>query len=208
IRIGDGAFGTVYKSKLGPQEVAVKAFRLANCAMGLDAIKNEVELLKNIQSRYVIQFYGVRYLEDEVWLITDYAEHGSLKRLIDKRLLHDWNDKVRIAQEIAKGLAFIHYNKILHRDLKSANVLLTSLNEVKLCDFGLASIHGLTESSTTVAPQGTFRWMAPELLGENPQYSTKSDVYALGMVMWEMAAMSTVPFQYMSYSEIRTAVLS
>ncbi|KAG0243606.1 hypothetical protein BGW41_001817 [Actinomortierella wolfii] len=176
--------------------------------MSLDAIKNEVELLKNLQSRYIIQFYGVHYLEDEVRLVTDYAEHGSLKHLIDRKLLTDWKVKMRIAQEIAKGLAYIHYNKIYHRDLKSANVLLTSRNEVKLCDFGLASIIGLAEPSASVTAQGTFRWMAPELLDGKPQYSTKSDVYALGMVMWEMAAMSTFPFRGLSDSAVKAAVLS
>ncbi|KAG0233310.1 hypothetical protein BGW42_007508 [Actinomortierella wolfii] len=207
-RIGDGTFGNVYKGTYGRRVAAVKIFKLASCAMSLDAIKKEVELLQTLQSRYIIQFYGVEYREDEVWLITDYAEHGSLKRAIDKNLLTEWKDKIRIAQEIADGLAHIHQMNVLHRDLKSANVLLTSFNEVRICDFGAATTLGVNESSTSVARHGTLQWMAPELLDGKLQYSAKSDVYALGMVMWEMAAMSTVPFQHMSHSEIEAAVLS
>ncbi|KAG0239680.1 hypothetical protein BGW41_007563 [Actinomortierella wolfii] len=142
-----------------------------------------------------MSFYGVVHQNDEVWLITDYAERGSLKRAIDNALLVGWEIKKRIAQDIAKGLAYIHHEGILHRDLKSANVLLTKSMEVKLCDFGLAIVKDLIEAPSANTLYGTVRWMAPELLNDRPQYSAKSDVYALGMVMWEMAAMCTVPFK-------------
>ncbi|KAF9972512.1 hypothetical protein BGZ73_004352 [Actinomortierella ambigua] len=120
-------------------------------------------------------------------------------------LLQGWEDRTRIAQEIARGLAYMHSENILHRDLKSANVLLTRHMEVRLCDFGMATVK-TTSASKSLADdndgavgggglKGTLRWMAPELLDLRPTYSTKSDIYALGMVMWEMAANCTTPFR-------------
>ncbi|KAG0250204.1 mitogen-activated protein kinase kinase kinase 9 [Actinomortierella ambigua] len=132
-------------------------------------------------------------------MITDFAEGGTLQSAIQgKRLGDGWVKKDQISKEIAKGLAYIHSNKIIHRDLKSGNVLLTQYLEVKLCDFGLAQIKINTASSHTSdrgSAEGTLRWMAPEVLALRPKYSTKSDMYALGMVMWEMAANCTTPFQ-------------
>ncbi|KAG0269047.1 hypothetical protein DFQ27_004979 [Actinomortierella ambigua] len=193
--IGSGAFGTVYRGRYNFRNAAIKKFRLSQCTMSQDDIDNEIRLLQSLQYRHIIQFYGVVRQQDEILLVTDFAERGSLKRAIDRAQLVTWAEKERIAQEMADGLAYIHHEGVLHRDLKSANVLLTRLMEVKLCDFGLAVVKKLSDVHTTNVRQGTIRWMAPELLSDPPLYSTKSDVYALGMVMWEMASMCTTPFK-------------
>ncbi|KAG0259083.1 hypothetical protein DFQ27_004243 [Actinomortierella ambigua] len=207
--IGSGEFGTVYGGHFGPSKAAIKKFRLSQCPANQGLIDNEIRLLERLRNRHIIQFYGVVRQPDAILLVTDFAELGSLKRLIQKARLVTWVEKKRIAQEIANGLAYIHHEGILHRDLKSANVLLTVHMEVKLCDFGLATVKELSEvqsagdgggdggsgSGSGGGAQGTVRWMAPELLSDPPQYSTKSDIYALGMVMWEMAAMCTTPFK-------------
>ncbi|KAF9969023.1 hypothetical protein BGZ73_008818 [Actinomortierella ambigua] len=203
--VGSGAFGTVYRGRYNSRKAAIKKFRLSQCTMSQEDIDNEIRLLQSLQFRHIIQFYGVVRQQDEILLVTDFAECGSLKRAIDKNQLTTWAEKERIAQEIADGLTYIHHEGILHRDLKSANVLLTGLMEVKLCDFGLAIV---THAHTMHTRHGTIRWMAPELLTDPPQYSTKSDVYALGMVMWEMAAMCTAPFKaILDNSVVAEAVL-
>lgn len=124
------------------------------------------------------------------------AEKGSLSGVIEGgELANDWSTKKRIAHEIARGLEYIHHEGILHRDLKSANVLLSQHMEVKLADFGLAKVKSMSSSKSGGSFKGTMRWAAPELFFSTPMYSAKSDMYALGMVMWEMAAGCTQPFQ-------------
>ncbi|KAG0250836.1 copper transport protein ctr1 [Actinomortierella ambigua] len=193
--IGAGAYGHVYHASWKERRVAVKKFYVVQDDVHqIAAIQREVEILKTLAYRHIIQFYGTTYHEGMLLLIMDYAEGGSLQRAITARRLTDWPTKIRIAHEIARGLAYIHHEGVIHRDLKSGNVLLTRLMEVKLCDFGLATVK-IRAASMSTTLKGAFRWMAPELFALRPEYSTKSDMYALGMVMWEMAANSTMPFQ-------------
>ncbi|KAF9162281.1 hypothetical protein DFQ26_003702 [Actinomortierella ambigua] len=218
--IGAGAYGSVYHARWATRKVAIKKLDVGlHEVQHDDQIQLEIDMLKRLQDRHIIQFYGTTYHEDKLVLVMDYAEGGSLQAAIKKRVL-DWTVKIRIAREIVRGLAYIHSEGILHRDLKSGNVLLTRHMEVKLCDFGMATVkvtssskssshrnssHGSGNSSssrsssngnTTGGPlRGTFRWMAPELFSAHPKYSSKSDIYALAMVLWEMAADSTVPFR-------------
>ncbi|KAG0223128.1 hypothetical protein BGW41_005703, partial [Actinomortierella wolfii] len=192
--IGAGAYGEVFHARWGKRRVAIKKFRVTQAEVGHESIKREVQLLERLRDRHIIQFYGTTYHDGMLVLVMDYADGGSLQGAIKKRIL-DWPNKIRIAQEIARGLDYIHQEKILHRDLKSGNVLLTRAMEAKLCDFGMAVVKVTSSSRSNVALKGTHRWMAPELLTSQPRYSTKSDVYALGMVMWEMAANCTIPFR-------------
>ncbi|KAF9973343.1 hypothetical protein BGZ73_003420 [Actinomortierella ambigua] len=213
-KLGSGGFGTVYKGTWGVRTVAVKKFSISESESAKGAIQHEIRLLQKLQDRHIVQFYGATFHEDRLVVIMEYAECGSLTRVIDESLqkpknrhpqlqLHpppisplDWPTKARIAREIALGLAYIHSMMILHQDLKSDNVLLTRHLEVRLCDFGMSTVK--TTSASKVSSdvmKGTFGWMAPEILAKRPQYSTKSDIYALGMVMWEMAANCTTPFK-------------
>ncbi|KAF9969302.1 hypothetical protein BGZ73_008393 [Actinomortierella ambigua] len=197
--IGSGAYGAVFHARWGVRKVAIKKFNLTRDEAKHEAsVQAEIKLLERLRDRHIVQFYGDDYHEDKLVLIMDYADGGSLQSAIKRRQVSDWPTRTRIAHEIAQGLAYIHQENILHRDLKSGNVLLTRHKEVKLCDFGLAkvklgSVSGSTASGDSL--KGTFRWMAPELFSARPKYSSKSDMYALGMVLWEMAANNTTPFE-------------
>ncbi|KAG0258022.1 hypothetical protein DFQ27_004821 [Actinomortierella ambigua] len=194
-RLGSGAFGRVFRAHWGSQPCAAKEFLLSNTEYEQSSIQNEVSILRSLRHRHIIQFYATVHQEGSLYLIMDIAEGGSLTDAIRRREIDDWDTKHRLAHEIARGLEFIHEEGVLHRDLKSHNVLLNSHMEVKLCDFGLSQVKQMEMSGLHTNRVGTLRWMAPELFSMSPQYSSKSDMYAFGVVMWEMAANCTQPFR-------------
>ncbi|KAG0094350.1 hypothetical protein BGZ93_007334 [Podila epicladia] len=204
--LGSGGYGDVFKARWAGQPVAAKKFFLSQSDMYKKAIQKEISILQRLRHRHIIQFYRTHEQDGHIYLLMDLAEKGSLASAINAKsdsrqdLLLDWPTKSRLAHEMARGLEYIHHEGFLHRDLKSANVLLTRHMEVKLADFGLAQVRqsmntGASMSNSSVGAKGTLRWMAPELFLDKPKYSSMSDMYALGMVMWEMAANCTIPFR-------------
>ncbi|KAG0222844.1 hypothetical protein BGW42_006269, partial [Actinomortierella wolfii] len=174
------------------------------------AIKQHVQLLKDLTDSHLIQVYDAFLCNEDVLLVMDHADGGSLHSAIKEGRLTDWALKERIFREIAQGLAFIHYMGVTHQGLESSNVLLTAAMRVKISDVGLTSLVGRPALDDVELPKGSVRWMAPELLVKSkpPQkHTAKSDVYALGMVMWEMAANSTVPFRDLADKDVRLRVL-
>ncbi|KAF9972139.1 hypothetical protein BGZ73_004790 [Actinomortierella ambigua] len=169
-------------------------------------IQKEISILQQLRHRNVIKFHATHAQNEDIYLIMDLAEKGDLAGAIKRKTL-DWNTKPRIAHEIARGLEYIHDQGIVHSDLKSGNVLLTKYMEVKLCDFGVAQIRSVSLSKSGGRVGGTIRWMAPELFTVRPKYSAKSDIYALGMVMWEMAADCTPPFKSLANNTTVAAVV-
>ncbi|KAF9972631.1 hypothetical protein BGZ73_004222 [Actinomortierella ambigua] len=194
-KLGSGAYGTVYHGSDDLRQVAIKVFHGEDSKANFLAIKNEIKTLRRLRDRHIIQFYEAECHKNELRLVTDLAEGGSLKMAIKKGIINDWSTKERIAREICLGLSYIHAQNVLHRDLKSDNVLLTRLLEVKLCDFGCATVKTTSVANPSETHKGTVRWMAPELFAPVPEYTTKSDMYSVGMVMWEMAANCTTPFK-------------
>ncbi|KAG0223875.1 hypothetical protein BGW42_005499 [Actinomortierella wolfii] len=168
--IGRGGYGDVYRGRWGTRQVAIKKFHFHHPEYA--EIVQEFKILEALRHRNIIQIYGITDIRGRTALVMDFAEGGSLKSAINLHKL-DWSSKIRIAQEIVRGLAYIHEEGILHCDLKSANVLLTKQLEAKLADFHLAT-HALTTGSRSLSKgvQGTIRWLAPEDLVAKPKYST------------------------------------
>jgi serine/threonine protein kinase len=124
----------------------------------------------------------------------EYAEQRSLNRWIEKNENnpHDWQLNYRFIDQITKGLVYLHSENIIHRDLKSHNILITKDNVAKIADFGLAKIIDDSLASSGRKTKGSIRWMAPEVL-KTGKHSFKSDTYSLGMIMWEIVAKNTKP---------------
>ncbi|KAF9291507.1 hypothetical protein BGZ68_003712 [Mortierella alpina] len=184
-KIDQGYQAEIFKAKYGRtgvDEVVVKRF--------LDSThkstKQEVAIIQRLTHKNIVQFYHVHH--DMV--VMEYVEGGNLSEAIVGKALKSWEVKTQIAKDISLGLAYLHSLGIIHCDIKSPNILLTEHKEAKICDFGLAVKVGESGGGG-----GTLQWMAPELLQNPPQYTSKSDVYALGMVMWEMASESTQPYR-------------
>src|SRR5688572_10396097 len=193
--LGEGGFGRVYLGEWKGQKVAVKRFKILdseNDDKTKKMIQYEMDLVKMLKNRYIIQTYDVIEYEGAMVIISDFAEMGSLKKVLkDESIPLSWETKWNFAEGIARGLDFLHRSNVIHRDLKSHNVLVTKNMEVKLADFGLAKIKkssegNKTEFSTKLSAEGTMPWMAPELFEKEPVFSHKSDIYAYGMILWEI----------------------
>jgi len=145
-------------------------------------------------------------------IVSEYAEMGSLNKVLkDESIPLCWNTRWNFAEGIAKGLELLHRSGVIHRDLKSHNVLVTKTMEVKITDFGLAKIKKSSEGKTTtfsakLKAEGTIPWMAPELFNEEPDFGRKSDIYAYGMILWEIATRK-FPYKGCIYELIGTLVL-
>ena len=197
--LGRGGYGEVYYGEWKLQEVAVKKLFLSphnTPEFDLKDIRREINILKRLRNRYIIQYYDIYSDDQELLIIMDYAENGTLNKFINdnKDKEHNWSFNNELIRQIVIGLVYIHHENIIHRDLKSMNILLANNYQVKISDFGLSRIKIISSSQSKHGAVGTLRWMAPELL-QGQKYSEQSDIYALGMTIWEIVAKCTTPFK-------------
>jgi serine/threonine protein kinase len=202
--IGKGGFGAVYladykfgehTSQLRP--VAVKKNIVGSLPQGLlEDFKQESETHYQCDHVNIVRLLGVCCPSNgPPMLVLEYISGGSLyETLSDPKLELPWSQRLQFCQDVSCGLAYLHSKAInvVHRDLKSMNVLLTEMHRAKLIDFGMASIKIHTQSVTRAAKVagkvGSLRWRAPETFERKYTYKYPADVYSLGMVLWEVAA--------------------
>ncbi|XBH80017.1 hypothetical protein VPH35_105846 [Triticum aestivum] len=192
-KLGLGGFGTVYKGQFREGlEIAVK--RLAShSGQGFIEFKNEVQLIAKLQHTNLVRLLGCCSQEDEKILIYEYLPNKSLDFFIfdeNKRALLDWSQLVAIIEGVAHGLLYLHKHsqlRVIHRDLKTSNILLDSEMNPKISDFGLAKIFDSNkpEGNNTRRVVGTYGYMAPEYAAEGI-LSIKSDVFSFGVVVLEI----------------------
>uniref|UniRef100_H9ZFJ6 non-specific serine/threonine protein kinase n=1 Tax=Macaca mulatta TaxID=9544 RepID=H9ZFJ6_MACMU len=197
--VGNGTYGQVYKGrhvKTG-QLAAIKVMDVTGDEE--EEIKQEINMLKKYSHhRNIATYYGAFIkknppgMDDQLWLVMEFCGAGSVTDLIKNTkgntLKEEWI--AYICREILRGLSHLHQHKVIHRDIKGQNVLLTENAEVKLVDFGVSA-----QLDRTVGRRNTFigtpYWMAPEVIAcdENPDatYDFKSDLWSLGITAIEMA---------------------
>uniref|UniRef100_A0A1I8G6U1 Protein kinase domain-containing protein n=1 Tax=Macrostomum lignano TaxID=282301 RepID=A0A1I8G6U1_9PLAT len=202
--IGRGGFGEVYKALTDCiQTVAVKVLPLSGTSQSgklqkaVEMEKRGVEILKRISHPNILQFLKCEQKSDGLYIFTELVSGHSLFELMQRQNKPFKESGVRdFSRQICSGLNFLHCQlegAILHRDIKSSNIMLTNEGVIKLIDFGLAKeIVGTCGLSTGVDPKGTPYFMAPELFmgeGDSIPYSAKTDVWAFGCTVYELTAM-------------------
>jgi serine/threonine protein kinase len=192
--LGSGAQGAVFKGKLRNEWVAVKKVR--------DLKETDIKHLRKLNHHNIIQFKGVCTQAPCYCIVMEYCPQGTLYGLINRgeevppKRLVDWS------RHIASGMHYLHSHKIIHRDLKSPNVLIGANDVAKISDFGTS--RQWNEISTRMSFAGTVAWMAPEIIRNEP-CSEKVDIWSFGVVLWELLTCET-PYKDVDSSAIMWGV--
>ena len=215
--IGRGGFGSVYRAILDGKTVALKVLDGAEACISIDMHlpaspsmvgEKEIEVGGRLNHDNVIKTmdYATRTIEgrEQTWIVLEFCESGSLRQLIEDHYFDSIRNLIRVAKEIATGMAYLHSQQILHGDLSSNNVLFDKEYTAKISDFGLSRDFGGVTVITSAL--GTTCYMAPELLSSG-KLNKAGDVYSYGILLLEMLTGKRA-FSGMRYVEVITSKLA
>lgn len=209
-RFACGNHSRLYHGIYSNSAVAVKVIRQPDengpLADRLEQIfTQEVTILSCLHHRNVIKFIAACKKPPVLCVITEYLPGGSLRSFLHKREGRrlPTSQIVRMALDVACGMEYMHLKGVIHRDLKSENLVLSEGECLKIVDFGVSCFEA--ECDYRADDPGTYRWMAPEMLRHN-QYTRKVDVYSFGIVLWELVT-TRLPYEEMSAVQAAFAVL-
>ncbi|XP_048227797.1 calmodulin-binding receptor-like cytoplasmic kinase 3 isoform X2 [Ricinus communis] len=192
LQIGEGGFGTVYRAQLEDgQVVAIKRAKKENYESLRTEFSSEVELLAKIDHRNLVKLLGFVDKGNERLIITEYVPNGTLREHLDgqRGKILDFNQRLEIAIDVAHALTYLHTyseKQIIHRDVKSSNILLTESMRAKVADFGFAKLGPVDADQTHISTKvkGTVGYLDPEYM-RTYQLTPKSDVYSFGILLLE-----------------------
>ncbi|KAM7516080.1 hypothetical protein LguiA_005663 [Lonicera macranthoides] len=195
-KVASGSFGDLYKGSYCSQEVAIKVLKPER--VNLDMLREfsqEVFIMRKIRHKNVVQFLGACTRPPNLCIVTEFMSRGSVYNFLHKqRGAFKLSTLLKVAIDVSKGMNYLHQNNIIHRDLKTANLLMDENEVVKVADFGVSRVQ--TQSGVMTAETGTYRWMAPEVIEHKP-YDHKADVFSFGIVLWELLT-GELPYMYLT----------
>ncbi|KAH3756853.1 protein kinase [Pelomyxa schiedti] len=203
-QIGEGGFGKVFRGRWRGTEVAVKTLKGGEDAsvQEVAVFSKEVSILRSLHHPQLVLFLGA-CLSPVLAMVSEFMTGGSLYDLLYKsRILPNPIQRQVYALDIAKAMAYLHNCRppIIHRDLKSANILLDEKGEhAKVCDVGLARVK--SDNVVLTGAVGTFAWMPPEMM-KGLQYDERVDVYSYGLILYELVT-ATIPFAGLNPTQIQ-----
>lgn len=189
--IGEGGMGTVYLSEyphyglfviksLAPQLSQDRNFR--------ERFFKEGNILFSLRHDNIVQAYTILEENKNVFLVMEYVDGGDMQTLIERQGAFSEAQALSIFKDVLRGLNYAHTRGIIHRDVKPSNILLTQNGTAKIMDFGIALTAGgkrITKTGTTL---GTPQYMSPEQITRPKQVDHRTDVYSMGIVLYEMLA--------------------
>jgi TPR repeat protein len=184
VQVGSGGCGKVFKGSWQGSQVAIKELHGRLGPAELEELRKEALIMSQLHHPHIIHLFGITQASPHC-LVMEWMEKGSFYRVLREEQLN-FEQKGKILLGAARGLAFLHSRNMIHRDIKSLNILLKKSYKAKIGDFGLSQVKkSLRSQSNQGLSAGTLHWKAPEVLKFGGKHTLASDVYAFGIVMWE-----------------------
>jgi len=184
--LGSGTSGEVFKGLYVTKPVAVKVLKSSGTEKETAEFILEFKIIATLESEYIVHFFGA-VVKDKLALVMEFCERGSLFNVLqDEDTEITWGRSMDMLEEVTKGIRVLHTHDppIMHRDLKTLNVLVTHDYHCKLCDFGLARTDTSTNLATLGHCRGTYAYIAPEVYG-GTKFTLAADIYAVSIMTWE-----------------------
>lgn len=201
--LGSGQFGVVRRGKWRAKiEVAVKMMKEGT--MSEDDFIDEAKVMTKLQHQNLVQLYGVCTKHRPIFIVTEYLKHGSLLSYLRKHeatLTGNYGMLLDMCIQVCKGMAYLERHNYIHRDLAARNCLVGSENVVKVADFGLARYVLDDEYTSSGGAKFPIKWAPPEVL-HYTRFSSKSDVWAYGVLMWEVFTCGKMPYGRLKNAEV------
>jgi serine/threonine-protein kinase len=196
--LGTGAMGVVYRAVHDPsgRPAAVKVIsaEVAQRGKTYERFRREAEILQQFRHANIVRFYAVGRYQGTSYIAMEFVRGQTLEQLLAERGPLPWREVVDLGIQICDALHYAHEHGVVHRDLKPSNLMVSDSGEVKLTDFGIAKDLDATALTGTGRTLGTAAYMAPEQIRGHPDVSHKTDLYALGVVLFQMLA-GKAPFE-------------
>jgi serine/threonine protein kinase len=198
----------VFKGKFRGETVAIKKIHAhaLNNRGSIDEFRAEVSVLCTLRHPNILSFLGACVKAPNLMIVTEFMARGTLFDILHQSQMSvTWAMRRKMALDTCRGMRYLHESKLLHRDLKSSNLMLDNDFNCKVGDFGLTRISKGAVAAQMTGQCGTFQYMAVEVLASKP-YSEKADVFSFGILLWELVARK-LPYFGMQPMQVGLAVV-
>eukprot|EP01121_Diplochlamys_sp_Union-15-3_P022403 TRINITY_DN9524_c0_g1_i1.p1 TRINITY_DN9524_c0_g1~~TRINITY_DN9524_c0_g1_i1.p1 ORF type:complete len:703 (+),score=105.20 TRINITY_DN9524_c0_g1_i1:55-2163(+) len=196
-KIGEGSYGIVWRGKWAGVTVAIKSVKSAMNfnQKAIEETKKELKVWSHIKCQYTIQLMAASINPQSIYIITELMDCSLYHLLHIKNVVITWGHFKTIITDVLDGLIFLHFKKIIHRDLKTLNILISGKNEfrAKIGDFGLSTLRLSSVSQSKAGSVGTPVYMSPEVIDAQPA-TEKSDIYSMAIVINEVIS-KQIPYE-------------